>query len=66
MSKVTPCNEVVPGCGFAARGQDDGEVLNCATEHIREIHGVNDMTPELNRNVRAAIHDESCGTTSSP
>ena len=40
MSKVMPCNEVVAGCGFIARGKDDEDVLNCVAKHTREIHGM--------------------------
>ncbi|HEU5410821.1 MAG TPA: DUF1059 domain-containing protein [Candidatus Acidoferrales bacterium] len=60
MSKVMPCNEVVAGCGFIARGKDDEDVLNCVAKHTREIHGMKEMSPQFMERARAAIREDKC------
>ena len=60
MSKVMPCNEVVSGCPFIARGETDDDVLNCAEEHAREIHGMQRPSKEFMKKARAAIREEKC------
>ncbi len=61
MGKVMPCNEVVAGCGFIARGGNEEEVLNCVTEHAREVHGMKKPTVEFMKKAREAIREETCG-----
>jgi len=60
MSKVMPCNEVVPGCGFVARAETDDGVLNCVAEHVREIHGMKSPSAEFMKKARAAIRNDKC------
>ena len=60
MSKVMPCNEVVPGCGFVARAETDDDVLNCVAEHVREIHGMKNPSAESIKKARAVIRDDKC------
>lgn len=61
MSKVMPCSEIFPGCGFIARAETDGDVLNCVGRHVREIHGMKEMSPHLMKKAQAAIRDDKCG-----
>ena len=53
MSKVMPCSEIFPGCGFIARAETDGDVLNCVGRHVREIHGMKEKA-------QATIRDDKC------
>lgn len=57
MSKVMTCGELMPGCDFEARGDTEGEVLNAAAVHAKDVHGL-DATPELVEMVKAKIKDE--------
>ena len=60
MGKVMPCNEVVEGCGFIARGETDEDVLNSVAEHGREVHGMKEPPKAFMRKARAAIREEAC------
>ncbi len=46
---------------FTARGETAEEVLQKCAEHAREEHDMDELSPELQAKVRAAIRDE--GTT---
>jgi predicted small metal-binding protein len=49
------CNDVVPGCGFTATADTEGELLEKVATHAAHDHGVADVTPELAAKVKAAI-----------
>jgi predicted small metal-binding protein len=59
MSKVVECAKVDPssGCKEVIRGKDEAEVMRKAAEHAK-VHGLRDVTPELQAKVRASIHEE--------
>lgn len=57
MKKIA-CNDVVPGCPFTASGETEDEVLKKTAAHAKHQHGVDEVTPELARKVRAAIRGE--------
>jgi predicted small metal-binding protein len=59
MPKVMSCNDVVGNCDFVAHGESDEEIMEQASEHAREAHQVNEVTPELADKVRSAIRDEA-------
>jgi predicted small metal-binding protein len=59
MAKELHCGDVVPGCEFVARGDSEQEILEQASEHAREQHGVTEITPELAEKVRGAIRDQA-------
>jgi predicted small metal-binding protein len=60
MDKELRCMDVMPesGCREVIHGKDENEVMSKAREHARTAHNINDMTPETERMVRGAIHDE--------
>jgi predicted small metal-binding protein len=57
--KVVECGKVDPssGCKEVIRGQDEAEVMRKAAEHAK-VHGIRDVTPELQAKLRATMHDE--------
>jgi predicted small metal-binding protein len=57
MTKVLKCGDLMPGCGFEARGETEQEILQAAAQHAKEVHGL-DATPELVEHVKAVIREE--------
>jgi predicted small metal-binding protein len=49
------CDDVVPGCGFAASGETEQELIDKVAAHAAHDHGVREMTPELAAKVKAAV-----------
>lgn len=58
MSKTIRCGDIVPGCEYVARGQNDDEVLACAAEHAKRDHGMESIPEDVLSQVKSAIHDE--------
>ena len=52
------CRDAGMKCDYVARGSSDDEILKQAGTHARQAHGMN-ITPELEKQVRGLIHDES-------
>ncbi len=55
MAKQITCGDVVPGCAWTADAQTEAELLGQVAKHAAEAHGVNEVTPELAAQVKAAI-----------
>jgi predicted small metal-binding protein len=57
--KIVECATVDPsaGCKEVIRGHDESEVMQKVAEHAK-VHGIRDVTPELQQKVRATMHDE--------
>jgi predicted small metal-binding protein len=49
------CGELVPGCDTVIEGESDDEILEKVALHAREEHGMHEVPPEVEDNVRAAI-----------
>ena len=60
MDKELRCMDVMPesGCREVIRGKDENEVMTKAAEHARKSHNIDRMTPEIEKKVRGAIHDQ--------
>ena len=58
MAKVFYCNDLVPGCGFEARGNSTEEVLAEIVDHIATAHNMSDISEQIVTTVCQAIHDE--------
>jgi predicted small metal-binding protein len=60
MAKELRCADVMPesGCQEVIRGKDENEVMTKASEHARTRHNITQMTPEIEKQVRGAIHEE--------
>ena len=57
MGKRIACDDVVPGCSFTASADTETELLRKTAAHAQECHGVQDVTPELAAQVKAAIKE---------
>jgi predicted small metal-binding protein len=51
------CGELVPGCDTVIEGESEDAVLEKVAVHAREAHGMDEVPPEVQDNVRAAITD---------
>jgi predicted small metal-binding protein len=59
MSKEFHCSDVMPGCDYVAKGKDENEVMQNAAQHGQQAHGLNEIPPDVEQQVRAGIHDSS-------
>ena len=59
MTKEFHCSDVVQGCDYVAQGKDENEVMQNAANHGKEAHGLNEISSDVERQVRAGIHDSS-------
>jgi predicted small metal-binding protein len=55
MAKQISCGDVVPGCAWTASAPSEEELVKEVAAHAAEAHGVEDVTPELAAQVKAAI-----------
>ena len=53
--KQVCCGQIVPDCGFVASAATEDELLKQVVAHARAEHGVAEMTPELDAQIRAVI-----------
>jgi len=58
MAKVLRCGDVVPGCGFEARADTEGELMQKVAQHARDAHGMQTVPPEVIEKVKSKIRDE--------
>jgi len=55
MARELRCAELMPGCDFVARGEDDSEVMKKTAEHVRVVHKMAAISMGVEKNARAAI-----------
>ncbi|MFN2220693.1 MAG: DUF1059 domain-containing protein [Anaerolineae bacterium] len=58
MAKVMKCRDVGFDCEAVVRAETEDEVLAQAAAHAQSVHGVKEITPEIEKAVRAAIREE--------
>ena len=58
MAKVIYCGDMGSDCHFVARGESLEEALKVGAEHGKEVHGINDITPDMLERVKAIVRDE--------
>ena len=57
MPKQMSCADVVPGCDYTAWAETEEELMELVVEHAKVAHGIQEITPELQQQVQAAIRD---------
>ncbi len=57
MSKRIRCADVGMDCDFAALADSEEELMELVAEHAERVHGIDDITPDLQEKVKAAIED---------
>jgi predicted small metal-binding protein len=55
--KTLKCRDVGFDCDGVIRANNEQEVLQQASKHAREVHGV-EVTPEMAAQIKPLIHDE--------
>lgn len=55
--KILYCRDAGFDCDAVVRAESDQEVLNQATQHAKDVHGV-EPTPELAENLSLLINEE--------
>lgn len=58
MAKVINCKDVGFDCEGVCRAETEEEVMQMAAAHAKEVHGIQDITPEIVEKVKAAIREE--------
>lgn len=57
MAKRIRCSDVGLDCDFAAMADTEEELLELVSEHAERVHGIDEITPELQGKVARAIED---------
>lgn len=57
MAKRIRCADVGPDCDYEAMADTEGELLELVAEHAQRVHGIEEITPELEQKVRDAMKD---------
>ncbi len=53
--KEFSCGAVVPGCSARFEGESDDEVLQQVAVHARDVHGMDEVPPDVVQEVRRRI-----------
>ncbi len=53
--KVFACGELVPGCGSKFEAESEGELFQQIEAHARDEHGMDEVPPEVQDQIRARI-----------
>lgn len=58
MGKMLACKDVGVDCDVVLTGKDEADILRQAAEHAKGCHSNIQMTPEIQKKLRAAIKEE--------
>jgi predicted small metal-binding protein len=58
MTTVIRCRDVGFDCDGVIRAETEGEAIAQAAQHAQTVHGLDEITPEVEKAVRAAIRKE--------
>jgi predicted small metal-binding protein len=58
MAKVISCKDVGFDCEGIVRAETEEEALQIAAAHAKEVHGIQEITPEIAEKVKTAMRDE--------
>jgi len=58
MTKVVNCRDVGFDCEGVIRAETEEEALKLVAEHAKEVHGMEDVPPEVVEKVRAVMREE--------
>lgn len=53
--KQFACGTVVAGCDGVVRGNTDDEVLAAAAAHAKDVHGMDEVPPDVVATIRSNI-----------
>ena len=58
MAKAMHCSDMGSDCTFVARGETVDEVMAIGAVHGKEVHGIEEITPEMAAQIIPLIRDE--------
>ena len=58
MAKAIYCSDFGSDCDFVARGETVEEVMALGAEHGKEVHGIEELTPEMMEQAMQLVRDE--------
>ncbi len=58
MTKVVNCRDVGFDCEGVVRAETEEEALKLVAEHAKEVHDMQEVTPDVVEKVRAVMRDE--------
>ena len=58
MAKVLNCKDVGFDCEGVVRAETEEEALQIAAAHAKDVHGIQEITPDIAEKVKAAMRDE--------
>jgi predicted small metal-binding protein len=53
--KQFKCGDVVPGCQWVTRSEDENQLLEEISVHARDAHGMDEVPPEVVHQIHAVI-----------
>lgn len=57
MAKRIRCSDVGPDCDYEAMGDTEEDLLELVAEHADRAHGIEEISPELEKKIRGAMKD---------
>jgi predicted small metal-binding protein len=58
MTKVVDCKDVGFDCEGVIRAETEEEALKLVAEHAKEVHGIEEVPPEVVEKVLSVMRDE--------
>ena len=58
MAKAIHCSDFGSDCTFVARGETLDEVMAAGAVHGKEVHGLEEITPEMVEMAKSIVRDE--------
>ncbi len=58
MTKVINCSDMGSDCTFVARGETVDDVMKIGAAHGKEVHDIEELSPEMIKMVESLIRDE--------
>ena len=58
MTKVVNCRDVGFDCEGVVRAETEEEALRLVAEHAKEVHGLEEISPDVVEKVRSVMREE--------
>lgn len=58
MEKVIRCRDVGYDCDGVIRARNEEDAMRMAAEHAKSVHGLQQVSPQIESKLRLAMHDE--------
>jgi predicted small metal-binding protein len=58
MTLVVHCRDIGFDCDGVIKAENEEQLMKQVAEHAKDVHNVNEVTPELVQKVRQAVREE--------